>query len=79
MLRLKISQAIAKLPEKQHRVFVFKEIEGLGQAEIAALMKVPLGTVKSLLHRAVKKLQGDLAAYNPQVERVKCDAKILSV
>jgi RNA polymerase sigma-70 factor (ECF subfamily) len=75
----KINLAIAKLPEKQRRVFVFKEIEGLGQAEIAATMKIPLGTVKSLLHRAVRRLQRDLAAYNPQEERAKCDAKILSV
>jgi RNA polymerase sigma-70 factor (ECF subfamily) len=79
LMRQKISQAIDRLPEKQRRVFVFKEIEGLEQAEIAALMKIPLGTVKSLLHRAVKRLQRDLAAYNPREEKVKCDVKILSV
>jgi RNA polymerase sigma-70 factor (ECF subfamily) len=74
-----ISHSLGKLPEKQRLVFVFKEIEGLEQAEISALMRIPLGTVKSLLHRAVKRLQRDLAAYNPQEERVKCDVKILSV
>jgi hypothetical protein len=34
--------------------------------------------VKSLLHRAVKRLQRDLAAHNPKTERIKCDAGILS-
>jgi hypothetical protein len=42
-------------------------------------MGIPVGTVKSLLHRAVKKLQKELAVHNPKVERIKCDAKILSV
>lgn len=79
LIRRKISHSLGKLPEKQRLVFVFKEIEGLEQAEISALMRIPLGTVKSLLHRAVKRLQRDLAAYNPQEERVKCDVKILSV
>jgi RNA polymerase sigma-70 factor (ECF subfamily) len=74
-----IRQAVARLPEKQRRVFLLSEFEGLRQAEIAGIMGIPLGTVKSLLYRAVKRLQRDLAAHGSKAGRVKCDAKILSV
>jgi RNA polymerase sigma-70 factor (ECF subfamily) len=78
-LRREIDRAVAGLPEKQRRVFLLAELEGLRQTEIAGLMGIPLGTVKSLLYRAVKRLQRDLAAHNPKAQRIKCDAKILSV
>jgi RNA polymerase sigma-70 factor (ECF subfamily) len=77
--RRDIDHALARLPEKQRRVFVLKEIEGLQQMEIAGTLGIPVGTVKSLMHRAVKGLQKELAAYNPKREKIKCDAKILSV
>ncbi|HUU39079.1 MAG TPA: sigma-70 family RNA polymerase sigma factor [Candidatus Desulfaltia sp.] len=78
-LQRDIDQAMAVLPEKQRRVFLLSEVEGLPQAEIAGILEVPLGTVKSLLYRAVKRLQRELAAHNPRRERIKCDAKMLSV
>lgn len=74
-----IDQALAGLPEKQRRVFLLSEVEGLRQAEIAGALEIPVGTVKSLLHRAVKRLQLELAAYHPKREKIKCDAKMLSV
>jgi RNA polymerase sigma-70 factor (ECF subfamily) len=74
-----INQAIARLPESQRRVFALKEIEGLQQTEIAGLLGIPVGTVKSLMHRAVKRLQRELAAHNPKKEKLRCVAKILSV
>lgn len=77
--RKEITRAIAKLPERQRRVFVLKEIAGFRQAEISDILGTPLGTVKSLIHRAIKGLQKELASYNPKKERAKCDAKILSV
>lgn len=78
-LRRDIAQAVASLPDKQRRVFLLSEVERLPQMEIAVVLDVPLGTVKSLLFRAVKKLQRDLAVHDPKGERIKCDAKILSV
>ncbi len=78
-LQRSLSQAIGRLPERQRRVFVLKEIEGYRQTDIAAILDMPVGTVKSLLYRAVKRLQRELAAHNPGGERVKCDVKILSV
>lgn len=78
-LQRNIDIAIAKLPEKQRRIFVLKEVEGFQQAEISSILGIPLGTVKSLMHRAVKALQKELVSYNPKGERVKCDVRILSV
>jgi len=79
VMRRNIDQALARLPAKQRRIFVLKEIEGLRQAEIAGVLGIPVGTVKSLMHRAVKRLQRELAAYNPKGEKIKCDARILRV
>lgn len=62
-IKLALRQAITHLPLKQRRVFVLKEIEGLKHSEISEILKVPVGTVKSLLHRAVKKLQVELADF----------------
>jgi len=79
VLRRNIYEAIAKLPAKQRRIFLLKEVEGYQQAEIAAELGIPLGTVKSLMFRSVKRLQQELAANNSKGVNAKCDAKILSV
>lgn len=62
-LREVLRRAIANLPWKQARVFVLKEIEGFKHHEIAEMLNIPSGTVKSLLHRAVKALRQDLQPY----------------
>ena len=62
-IKLVLNQVIPRLPLKQRRVFVLKEIEGLKHSEISEILKVPVGTVKSLLHRAIKKLQIELADF----------------
>ena len=62
-IKLSLNQAITRLPLKQRRVFVLKEIEGMKHSEISEILKVPVGTIKSLLHRAVKKLQIELADF----------------
>lgn len=74
-----LGEAVAKLPERQRRVFVLKEIEGFKYAEISEIFALPVGTVKSLLHRALRRLRLELEAYNPKKERWPCDAKTLSV
>jgi RNA polymerase sigma factor (sigma-70 family) len=78
-LQRNIHEAIAKLPERQRRIFLLKEVEGYQQAEIASAMGIPVGTVKSLMHRAVKSLRRELAANASKGVSVKCDAKMLSV
>jgi RNA polymerase sigma-70 factor (ECF subfamily) len=61
-----LDQAIARLPERQRQVFVLKEISGFKQKEICDILGMPIGTVKSLMYRAVRRLQKELAAYHPQ-------------
>ena len=60
-----IMQAMARLPDRQRSVFVLKEIEGFKHVEISEILGLPVGTTKSLLHRAVKRLQRDLIDYRP--------------
>jgi RNA polymerase sigma-70 factor (ECF subfamily) len=60
-----IARALATLPEKQRQVFVLKEISGFKQFEISEILELPLGTVKSLMYRAVKRLQKELKDYQP--------------
>lgn len=55
-----VNQALLSLPFKQKQIFILKEIEGFKLIEISAMLNMPMGTVKSLLHRAVKRLQKSL-------------------
>jgi RNA polymerase sigma-70 factor (ECF subfamily) len=58
----RIRQAIARLPKGHRLVFVLAHLEGRRQAEIAAILEIPIGTVKSRLHAAVRLLRGWLRA-----------------
>jgi RNA polymerase sigma-70 factor, ECF subfamily len=78
-LHRRIDLAVSALPDRQQSVFVLREIEGLKQEEIAGILGIPVGTVKSLMHRAVRRLQKELADCRPGLEKVKCDVKMLSV
>ena len=59
----KIRQAIASLKEKHRIVFILSEIEGLKYKEIADILGIPVGTVKSRIAIAEKKLRTKLAPY----------------
>ncbi|NIW35139.1 MAG: sigma-70 family RNA polymerase sigma factor [Gemmatimonadetes bacterium] len=52
-----IHELIAKLPKLYHDVVKLRVIEGLRHVDIAERLEVPLGTVKSRLHRARKALR----------------------
>lgn len=51
-LREKLSAALARLPREQREAVVLREISGLEYAEIADVLGVELGTVKSRIARA---------------------------
>jgi RNA polymerase sigma-70 factor (ECF subfamily) len=71
-LRLCLRRALAALPPRQRRVFVLKDIEGYKHGEIGRMLGVPETTVRTLHHRATKRLQEDLAAFGPGgAERTK--------
>lgn len=63
MLGSDVTQAIDELPEDFRIVVVMAFIEGLSYEEIAAALDVPMGTVKSRLHRGRKMLQKSLYHY----------------
>jgi len=58
-----VQGAIASLPEDERLVVILKEYQELKLSEIADIMNCPIGTVKSLNHRAHKKLKKILAKY----------------
>jgi RNA polymerase sigma-70 factor (ECF subfamily) len=58
-----VSQAIDELPDDFRIVVVMAFIEGLSYEEIATALDVPMGTVKSRLHRGRKMLQKSLYQY----------------
>ncbi len=56
-----VQQALLALPPDLRMAVVLSDIEGFSYEEIARTMGIPLGTVKSRLHRARKTLQERLA------------------
>lgn len=57
----RIQQALVALPGELRMVVVLSDVEGYAYEEIAQALSLPLGTVKSRLHRARKILQERLA------------------
>lgn len=55
-----IQQAVSNLPEKQRAVILLAYYEDLPQEDIAQILSIPLGTVKSRLHNAIKALKMEL-------------------
>jgi RNA polymerase sigma-70 factor (ECF subfamily) len=53
----RILEAIAALPEEYRTAVVMSDVEGLPYAEIAQILDVPVGTVKSRLFRGRRRLQ----------------------
>ncbi|MFQ5745941.1 MAG: sigma-70 family RNA polymerase sigma factor [Gemmatimonadota bacterium] len=55
--------AIEELPEEFRVAIVLSDLEGLSYQEVSELMDIPVGTVKSRLFRARKRLQKRLYEY----------------
>ena len=55
-------QAVQALPARQRAVLVLRFHQDLPEAEVARLLGLPLGTVKSLGHRALARLRERLGA-----------------
>lgn len=58
--RMTIREAIAKLPEIQRAVVLLFYYHDLPLEEIAKILEIPIGTVKSRLHTAIKRLKEEL-------------------
>jgi RNA polymerase sigma-70 factor (ECF subfamily) len=59
-----MDRALSKLPKGQKRAFVLAEFENLPYEEIAQIECSSIGTIKSRIHRAKKKLRKTLAEVN---------------
>ncbi len=57
---LLVQNAIATLAEDHRRVIVLREIDERSYEEIAAILELPVGTVRSRLHRARMELRDQL-------------------
>lgn len=55
--------AIAALDPHYRDALVLRDVEGMDYADIAAILEVPVGTVKSRIHRARSELQRRLQPY----------------
>lgn len=55
-----VRDALAALPEEFRTALVLKEMEGLRYEEIAEITDVPIGTVRSRIHRARHELRDKL-------------------
>ena len=54
----RVRAALAQLSDEQMRVVRMSFFEELAHAEIAGALQIPLGTVKSRLRLAMKRLRG---------------------
>jgi len=59
-----LDRALKKLPGRQKRAFVLADFEKLAYEDIAQIECVSIGTVKSRIHRAKKKLRKALELMN---------------
>jgi RNA polymerase sigma-70 factor, ECF subfamily len=53
----RVRQAIDRLPERYRLVFVLVHLEGHRLAEVAEILQIPVGTVKSRMNAAVRLLR----------------------
>jgi RNA polymerase sigma-70 factor (ECF subfamily) len=64
-----VARAVIELPEAQSEVLILAHYQQMPLAEIARLLALDLGAVKSRLQRARASLKETLAAYAPGLER----------
>ena len=56
-LNLPILDALARLPEELRTTLWLREVEGYSYEELAVILNVPIGTVRSRLHTARQRLR----------------------
>src|SRR5688572_497755 len=64
-----VRRAVLMLPELQREVLILAHYEQMPLAEIAGILDIEIGAVKSRLQRARASLKEMLSAYAPKVER----------
>lgn len=70
-----VLRAIDDLPEVFRETLVLSDVEGLDYAEVARMLDVPVGTVKSRLFRGRRQLKARLYRYAVEMGYIKKDAE----
>jgi len=66
-----VLEAIASLPPKYRVPLTMFHLNGLSYKKVAKFLDIPIGTVKTVIHRAKKKLKPALSAYaSKELEKV---------
>lgn len=63
-----LQEAIDSLKDKYKEALILRDVEGMSYQQIAEIMDVPVGTVKSRVNRARMKLQRRLKGHAPDDE-----------
>ena len=63
LLEDEVSDALLELPDEYRMVVVLCDVEGFTYAEVSETCEIPVGTVRSRLHRARKILRDKLREY----------------
>lgn len=66
-----VKQAIQELPEEFRIPVILSDVEGLSYAEIAEILELPVGTVKSRLFRGRRRLQRRLYEYAKEMGYIR--------
>ncbi len=66
LLNADLTEALRALPDRHRMVVYLSDLQGLGYQQISALTGIPLGSVKSCLHRARNRLRAELGVYASQ-------------
>ena len=64
--REQLEEALSRLPTEFREVLVLFEFEGWSYKAMADALQVPLGTIMSRLSRARRRLQQELAQFQPE-------------
>ena len=57
--RRELAAVLAAVPEAQREILLMRFVDGMSLKEIASAIEIPLGTVKSRLHHALRALRND--------------------
>ena len=58
--RLTLDEALARLPDEFRVAVVLRDVQGMDYAQIAAVLQIPIGTVRSRIARGRQALAADL-------------------
>jgi DNA-directed RNA polymerase specialized sigma24 family protein len=71
-----LSPLIRKLPKKYREVVFLRFFAGMSLEEISGELGRPVGTVKAQLHRALKRLRGDLQPSGTAEHSISTDSDL---